>query len=84
MGVLGLLAVLYQFADLRINLKFEIEVLCKALGIDLDKPELATGLRDRSAIIDNGPQLPEFAPGMESLLIGPYDNSVPSARPWSQ
>jgi len=77
MGVLGLLAELYQFADLRLNLKFEIEVLCKALHIDLDKLELATVLRDRSAIIDNGPQLPEFAPGMESLPIGPYDVSVP-------
>jgi CCR4-NOT transcription complex subunit 1 len=76
-GVLDLLAELYQFADLRLNLKFEIEVLCKALHVDLDKLEPATVLRDRAAIIDNGPQFPEFAPGMESLPIGPYDVSVP-------
>ena len=76
MGVLGLLAELYQFADLRLNLKFEIEVLCKALHVDLDKLELTTVLRDRSALIGDGPQFPEFAPGMESLPIGPYDVSV--------
>ena len=61
MGVLGLLAELYQFADLRLNLKFEIEVLCKALRINLDKLELATVLRDHSAIMDN-------------VFIGPEDN----------
>jgi len=36
LGALGLLVELYQFADLRLNLKFEIQVLCKALRIDLE------------------------------------------------
>lgn len=75
MGVLGLLAELYQFADLRLNLKFEIEVLCKALRVELDKLEATTILRDRAAMIDNGPSFPDFAPGMDSLPIGPYETS---------
>lgn len=36
MGILKLLVELYQFADLKLNLKFEIEVLCKTLNIDLN------------------------------------------------
>jgi len=35
MGILRLLVELYQFADLKLNLKFEIEVLCKSLNIDV-------------------------------------------------
>jgi CCR4-NOT transcription complex subunit 1 len=36
MAILRLLVELYQFADLKLNLKFEIEVLCKSLNIDLN------------------------------------------------
>lgn len=35
MAMLKLLAELYQEADLKLNLKFEIEVLCKSLSIEL-------------------------------------------------
>ena len=34
-GILNLLAELHQEQDLKLNLKFEIEVLCKALGLEL-------------------------------------------------
>ncbi|KAK5676125.1 CCR4-NOT core subunit cdc39 [Elasticomyces elasticus] len=33
--LLGLLSELYHFGDLKINLKFEIEVLCRDLGLDI-------------------------------------------------
>ena len=36
MAVLKLLVELYHSADLRLNLKFEIEVLCKTLDIELE------------------------------------------------
>jgi CCR4-NOT transcription complex subunit 1 len=49
MAVLALLAEFYHFAELKLNLKFEIEVLCKALDIDLDKVEAAGVLRARVA-----------------------------------
>ncbi|PWN39305.1 Not1-domain-containing protein [Ceraceosorus guamensis] len=47
MSVLKLLAELYHFAELKLNLKFEIEVLCKTLSIDLTKLESTTTLRTR-------------------------------------
>ncbi|KAH6909843.1 hypothetical protein BKA70DRAFT_1425557 [Coprinopsis sp. MPI-PUGE-AT-0042] len=42
----SLLVELYHFADLKLNLKFEIEVLCKGLNIDLDTIEPTTILRN--------------------------------------
>ena len=47
MGIVRLLVELYQFAELKLNLKFEIEVLCKALGVDLKDIEPTTTLRNR-------------------------------------
>lgn len=39
LGILKVLMELYQFADLKLNLKFEIEVLCKDLNIDMETIE---------------------------------------------
>lgn len=47
MAVLRLLVELYQFAELKLNLKFEIEVLCKSLNIDLKEVQSTTILRNR-------------------------------------
>lgn len=47
MAIMKLLAELYQFADLKLNLKFEIEVLCKSLDLDLKEIEATTILKDR-------------------------------------
>ncbi|KAB5596094.1 CCR4-NOT transcription complex subunit 1 [Ceratobasidium theobromae] len=60
MAVLALLAEFYHFAELKLNLKFEIEVLCKALDIDLDKVEAAGILRARAAAQGIGEGLPDF------------------------
>ncbi|KWU44434.1 hypothetical protein RHOSPDRAFT_10533, partial [Rhodotorula sp. JG-1b] len=38
-AILGLLVELYQFAELKLDVKFEIEVLCKSLDIDLKDVE---------------------------------------------
>ena len=47
MGILRLLVELYQFAELKLNLKFEIEVLCKSLNVDLKDIEATDFLRSR-------------------------------------
>lgn len=47
MAILRLLVELYQFAELKLNLKFEIEVLCKNLNVDLKDVQPTTILRDR-------------------------------------
>ncbi len=36
MGIMNVLAELHQEPDLKLNLKFEIEVLCKALNVDIN------------------------------------------------
>ncbi|KAL9935540.1 hypothetical protein V8E36_005888 [Tilletia maclaganii] len=49
MAVLRLLVELYQFAELKLNLKFEIEVLCKSLSIELTDLQPTDILRSRHA-----------------------------------
>ncbi|ORY06821.1 Not1-domain-containing protein [Basidiobolus meristosporus CBS 931.73] len=46
-AIMRLLVELYQFADLKLNLKFEIEVLCKSLNLDIKDIEPTTILKDR-------------------------------------
>lgn len=49
MGILRLLVELYQFGKLKLNLRFEVEVLCKSLNIDIGKLEPTTILRNSLA-----------------------------------
>ncbi|KLO12020.1 Not1-domain-containing protein [Schizopora paradoxa] len=75
MGIISLLAELYHFAELKLNLKFEIEVLCKALGLDMDDIEVANILRSRPpADPMAGPGLPDYVPDIDSLPMGGYDH----------
>ncbi|KNC97024.1 CCR4-NOT core subunit CDC39 [Spizellomyces punctatus DAOM BR117] len=47
MAVMKLLAELYHFADLKLNLKFEIEVLCKNIKLDVKDIQPTSLLRNR-------------------------------------
>lgn len=49
MGILKVLAELYHFADLKLNLKFEIEVLCNTLKISLSDIEPSVIIRNHLA-----------------------------------
>ncbi|KAJ1974262.1 CCR4-NOT core subunit cdc39, partial [Dimargaris xerosporica] len=49
MAILRVLVELYKHAELKLNLKFEIEVLCRALGIELGDITPTTYLKDRPA-----------------------------------
>lgn len=49
MAILKLLVELYEYADLKLNLKFEIEVLCKTLSLELKRKTTST----KSKIITN-------------------------------
>lgn len=75
MAVISLLAELYHYAELKLNGKFEIELLCKALEIDLDTIQATTILRNRPSAADtlNGPTLPDYVNDIDSLPIGGYD-----------
>ncbi|GAA5970047.1 hypothetical protein JCM3765_004764 [Sporobolomyces pararoseus] len=52
MAILRLLVELYQAANLKLNLKFEIEVLCKSLDIDIKDVEPTDLLRNRPTAKD--------------------------------
>ncbi|KZT74256.1 Not1-domain-containing protein [Daedalea quercina L-15889] len=72
MAVISLLAELYHFAELKSILKFEIELLCKALEIDLDGVQATTILRNRPlADTLTGTGLPAYV-GIDSLPMGDY------------
>ncbi|KAI9709694.1 MAG: hypothetical protein M1820_003096 [Bogoriella megaspora] len=59
--IFGMLAELYHHASLKINLKFEIEVLCKAFGEDVSKIEPTEMIMSRQTIEDGAlvSQLPD-------------------------
>ena len=68
MGVVSLLAELYHFAELKLNLKFEIEVLCKDLDLDHKTVEPSRIIRDRSSQIEEPlPAVPNLPEGLEAF-----------------
>ncbi|KAA1474810.1 Not1-domain-containing protein [Dentipellis sp. KUC8613] len=74
MAVISLLVELYHFADLKLNQKFEIEVLCGSLEIDLDTVEATSVLRNRPlAESMAGPPLPDYVGDIDALPMGGYD-----------
>ena len=75
MAVISLLAELYHFAELKLNLKFDIEILCKSLEIDLDAVEPAMILRNRPLEM-NGMGLPEYTGDIGILPMGGDNPSV--------
>ncbi|KAF8636597.1 hypothetical protein AX17_003407 [Amanita inopinata Kibby_2008] len=90
MAVLSLLAELYHFADLKLNMKFEIEVLCKGLDINLDSIEPTKILQSRPC--DSVcPPLPVYPSDINIVPIGgeehpthvPSDSHVLPVRPAS-
>ncbi|KAF9807170.1 hypothetical protein IEO21_08347 [Rhodonia placenta] len=79
MAVISLLAEMYHFADMKSILKFEVELLCKALDIDLDAVQLTATLRNRPSARESlaGPGLPDYVTTMESMPMNDYDLSMP-------
>ncbi|KAK4414642.1 CCR4-NOT transcription complex subunit [Sesamum alatum] len=55
MGILGLLAEIYAMPNLKMNLKFEIEVLFKNLGVELKDVTPTSLLKDRVREVEGNP-----------------------------
>ncbi|KAG8626601.1 hypothetical protein KVT40_005546 [Elsinoe batatas] len=71
MELIGILMELYHFADLKLNLKFEIEVLCKELNLDHKKEEPADVIRTLPMTTDDTflqPYAPESMDGFGEML----------------
>ncbi|KAI9844771.1 MAG: hypothetical protein M1837_005304 [Sclerophora amabilis] len=71
MNIISLLVELYDIAELRLQLKFEIEVLCKELDLDHREIEPSRSIRDRPLQEDNlsGPTLPDGLDGFDDLAL---------------
>lgn len=73
MGLLGVFRALYAVEDLKMNIKFEVEVLCKNLGIKLDEiPPRSDALAKRIPPVKE--RNPDF--NMKSSMVTP--SSAPS------
>lgn len=78
MAVMSLLAELHHFGDLKLKFKFEIQVLCTALNLDLDTMEPSTLMRNRPiAETLSGPGLPEYVSNIDAL---PFEDYSPAAQ----
>ncbi|KAF5204452.1 Ccr4-not transcription complex subunit [Thalictrum thalictroides] len=55
MGILGLLAEIYALPNLKMNLKFDIEVLFKNLSVDMKDVKPTSLLKDRNRDIEGNP-----------------------------
>lgn len=80
MDILALLMELYHFAELKLNLKFEIEVLCKDLDLDHKAIEPSTSIRDRSAHEDGAAKVPEGLEGFEDMSLGGINQDIRNER----
>lgn len=80
MGILKVLVELYQYADLTLNLKFEVEVLCNSLRITLEDIEPSVIIRNHLAQDDiDGSQTINLNNDMHKLTIDEY-NSNPNTQ----
>ncbi|KAI8394298.1 CCR4-Not complex component, Not1-domain-containing protein [Radiomyces spectabilis] len=83
MAIMRLLVELYESADLKLNLKFEIEVLCKSLSLELKDIDATSILQDRPA---RDKIKATFMATDEKLVNGPVHglpamNALGSAKP---
>ncbi|XP_056008647.1 CCR4-NOT transcription complex subunit 1-like isoform X3 [Ostrea edulis] len=70
-AIMNALAELHQEPDLKLNLKFEIEVLCKTLNINLGDLKPGNYLKDTLRLQTHEPQLSSVKPVMQPAPITP-------------
>lgn len=82
MEIIRLLIELYQFAEIKLNQKFDIEILCKDLNLDFKSIEPSTDVRERSQLEDDVsvPMIPDGIDGFGELTLGGINRSVRNAR----
>ncbi|XP_034541651.1 CCR4-NOT transcription complex subunit 1 isoform X4 [Notolabrus celidotus] len=85
MAIMNVLAELHQEHDLKLNLKFEIEVLCKNLSLDINDLKPGTLLKDKDKLKTLEEQLSapkkETKPPEEMLPVSTTGDFVPFAAP---
>jgi CCR4-NOT transcription complex subunit 1 len=84
MDIIALLLELYHSADLKLNLKFEIEVLCKELKVDLKTLEPSTMVRDRPMQLEEdlaaAPSIPDGLDMFEDMSLASINRAGRNER----
>ncbi|GFS30421.1 transcription regulator [Actinidia rufa] len=70
MGILGLLAEIYAMPNLKLNLKFDIEVLFKNLGVDLKDVTPTSLLKDRARQVEGNPDSNKDVEVSQQQMVG--------------
>ena len=75
MEIVQILIELYRFASLKLQLKFEIEILCKALGLDEKKIDASEAIRSRPPRDETSlpPPISEGIEGFNELSLINYN-----------
>ncbi|CAI5664987.1 unnamed protein product [Oreochromis niloticus] len=85
MAIMNVLAELHQEHDLKLNLKFEIEVLCKNLSLDINELKPGNLLKDKEKLKNLEEQLSapkkEAKPPEEMLPVSTAGDFAPFAAP---
>ena len=84
MELLGFLSELYHCMELKLNLKFEIEVLCKDLNTDIMKIEPLDVVRSRPALLHENNMLQQYMPDSAPEGFGDMHVLGLSKRPASE
>nr|XP_043622240.1 CCR4-NOT transcription complex subunit 1-like [Erigeron canadensis] len=80
MGILGLLAEIYAMPNLKMNLKFEIEVLFKNLSVDLKEVTPSALLTDRVREVEGNPDFSnkDVGPVQQPVVGEVKSNMIPN------
>ncbi|KAK9910902.1 hypothetical protein M0R45_034838 [Rubus argutus] len=78
MGILGLLAEIYSMPNLKMNLKFDIEVLFKNLGVDLKEITPTSLLKDRNRELEGNPDFSNKDVGASQPQIAEVKSAIMS------
>ncbi|KAM9510038.1 CCR4-NOT transcription complex subunit 1-like isoform 5-T5 [Guaruba guarouba] len=81
MAIMNVLAELHQEHDLKLNLKFEIEVLCKNLALDINELKPASLLKDKDRLKNLDEQLSAPKKDMKQLEELPPITTTASTTP---
>lgn len=80
--IVRVLLELYRFYELKLNQKFEIEVLCKELDLNRNDLEPSTDIRSRPLLEEDLPSaiMPEGLDGFDDLALNSINRTVRNAR----
>lgn len=81
MALMNVLAELHQEPDLKLNLKFEIEVLCKNLGLDIANLKPALYLKDPDKVRQIEFQLSQPKQSKEAAAVLPVNPTLVQGQP---